>query len=75
MAVAAETSTAPPLKKGGRGLSFEEKRKRLSEYLLEKVVKEESYVMKSLTVLERFLPIKGFGEIGSESHWNCYTIS
>lgn len=42
MAVAAgETSTAStgavaPAKKG-RGLSFEEKRKRLSEYLLEKV--------------------------------------
>ena len=40
MAVATEkdsnsSSSAP--KKGGRGLSFEEKRKRLSEYFLEKV--------------------------------------
>lgn len=34
MAVATEAQ-AP--KKGGRGLSFEEKRKRLSEYFLEKV--------------------------------------
>jgi hypothetical protein len=33
-----EKSSAPAVKKGGRGLSFEEKRKRLSEYLLQKVL-------------------------------------
>ena len=32
-------SAAPPAPKKGRGLSFEEKRKRLSEYFLEKVKK------------------------------------
>ena len=39
MAVATEKETAASAPKKGRGLSFEEKRKRLGEYFLEKVNK------------------------------------
>lgn len=75
MAVASEkdgnTSVAP---KKGRGLSFEEKRKRLGEYFLEKVILEKSIHFLPIFV-EGLFPIKRFGKDGPKGHWDCDAIS
>ena len=74
MAVAASGEQAAPAKKG-RGLSFEEKRKRLGEYFLEKVrVSKIGMWLLILILLEGLFSIKRFGKISSKGHGNCEPI-
>ena len=70
------TATTAPVKKGGRGLSFDEKRRRLSEYFLEKVITKVSnfYCFYIRTNVEGLFPIKRLGKIGTKSDRNCYPI-
>lgn len=76
MAVTTEKESAASAPKKGRGLSFEEKRKRLGEYFLEKVKLMMTLVpySKLIVFLEGLFSIKRFRKIGTKSYRNRYSI-